>query len=256
MTNKTIIGFGFGIPDLNADCDHNQPAQQVFPFGFGAKKDRGTGFFGFGRAKNGTRAKVGGFQNPGTCLQAFLSFFPPPGLLAPLFRAVFDSRSSFVCFETVGSFSNDDGDGSETVKTAIGLLRKTTGLHVHHAFLYISQPSLRDYDVKMPNFTFYERRKQATTKFFLSLNLNAVSKKSTLEKFAFFRHFHRIRIKAKKFEKTPVHFKSDVFAAVAVVDAKIPQYGNACYAGQITTARQKNQALTLFRPGGRGRGGF
>ena len=74
----------------------------------------------------------------------------------------------------------------------------------------------------MPNFTFYERRKQATTKFFLSLNLNAVPKKSTLEKFAFFRHFHRIRIKAKKFEKTPIHFKSDVFAAVAVVDAKTP----------------------------------
>ena len=74
----------------------------------------------------------------------------------------------------------------------------------------------------MPNFTFYEGRKQATTKFFLSLNLNAVPKKSTLEKFAFFRHFHRIRINAKKFEKTPIHFKSDVFAAVAVVDAKTP----------------------------------
>ena len=39
---------------------------------------------------------------------------------------------------TLGSFSNDDGDGSETVKTAIGLLNKKTGLHVHHAFLYIS----------------------------------------------------------------------------------------------------------------------
>ena len=76
----------------------------------------------------------------------------------------------------------------------------------------------------MPNFTFYEGRKQATTKFFLSLNLNAVPKKSTLEKFAFFRHFHRIRINAKKFEKTPIHFKSDVFAAVAVVDAKTPYY--------------------------------
>ena len=46
--------------------------------------------------KNGTRAKMGGFQNPGICLQAFLSFLPPPRLLAPFFRAVFDSRSSFV----------------------------------------------------------------------------------------------------------------------------------------------------------------
>ena len=31
---------------------------------------------------------------------------------------------------------------------------KITTLHVHHAFLYISLPSLHDYDVKMPNFTF------------------------------------------------------------------------------------------------------
>ena len=40
-----------------------------------------------------------------------------------------------------------------------------------------------------------------------------------LEKFAYFRHFQRIGINAKKFEKTPIHFKSDVFVAVAVVDA-------------------------------------
>ena len=33
-----------------------------------------------------------------------------------------------VC-STLGSFSNDDGNGT------IGLLRKTTTLHVHHAFL-------------------------------------------------------------------------------------------------------------------------
>ena len=34
----------------------------------------------------------------------------------------------------IGSFSNDDGDGKEDVETAIGLLSKTTTLHVHHAF--------------------------------------------------------------------------------------------------------------------------
>ena len=32
------------------------------------------------------------------------------------------------------SFSNDDGDGNEDVKKAMGLLRKTTTLHVHYAF--------------------------------------------------------------------------------------------------------------------------
>ena len=69
---------------------------------------------------------------------------------------------------SVGSFSNGDGDGNENVKKAIGLLNKTTSLHVHHAFLYISLPLLHDYDVKMPSFTFYAGRKQATTKFSFS----------------------------------------------------------------------------------------
>ena len=30
----------------------------------------------------------------------------------------------------------------------LGLMSKTTTLHVHHAFLYISVPSLHNYDVK------------------------------------------------------------------------------------------------------------
>ena len=45
-----------------------------------------------------------------------------------------------------------DGDGDENVK-----ITKTTILHVRHAFLYVSFPSLHDYDVKMPNFTFNRR---------------------------------------------------------------------------------------------------
>ena len=108
-----------------------------------------------------------------------------------------------------GSFSNDDGDGNQgpvarslvsanrwlrgikmyrfpwyltlvstnhassnpgqDVKKAVGLLRKTTTLHVHHAFLYISLPSLHDYDVKMPNCKFYGGRKQATANLFCPL---------------------------------------------------------------------------------------
>ena len=53
---------------------------------------------------------------------------------------------------SLGSLSNDEGDGNEDVKKAIGLLRKTTTLHVHHAFLYTSSPSLHDYDVKIESF--------------------------------------------------------------------------------------------------------
>ena len=79
------------------------------------------------------------------------------------------SETSLRKLGTLGSFSNDDGDGNQDVKKAIGLLRKTTTLHVHHAFLYISLPSFYDYDVKMPNCKFYGGRKQATTNLFFSL---------------------------------------------------------------------------------------
>ena len=102
----------------------------------------------------------------------------------------------------------------------MGLLRRTTTLHVHHAFLYISLPSLHDYDVKMPNCKFYGGRKQATTNLFFSLNLSAVLKKSTPGKFAYTCHFQQIGINATEIEKTGIHFKADVFAAAAVVDAK------------------------------------
>ena len=59
-----------------------------------------------------------------------------------------------------------DADGSENVIKTIGLISKTTALHVHHTFLYISFLFLHDYDVKMPNFAFSGERKQATTKFY------------------------------------------------------------------------------------------
>ena len=36
------------------------------------------------------------------------------------------------------------------------------------------------------------------------------------------RHFQRIGINMTKSEKTLIHFKSDVFAAITVVDAKTP----------------------------------
>ena len=52
---------------------------------------------------------------------------------------------------------------------------KATGLHVHHAFLYISSPSLHDYDVKMHDFTFCGGREhKATAFFFFFLNFDTV----------------------------------------------------------------------------------
>ena len=64
----------------------------------------------------------------------------------------------------LGSFSNDN----ENFRKAIGLLIKTTSLHVQHAFLYIYLLLLHGYYVKMPNFMFYQGRKQARTKFSFS----------------------------------------------------------------------------------------
>ena len=57
---------------------------------------------------------------------------------------------------------------------------------------------------------------------FLSLNLSAVLKKSTTVKFVYTCHFQQIGISAIKIEKTGTHFKTDVFAAVAVIGVKAP----------------------------------
>ena len=69
-------------------------------------------------------------------------------------------------------------------------------------FCYISLPSLYDYDVKMPNFTFLWRAQTSHDELFsLFLNLSAVPKLSTPGKFACIRHFLQIGINATKFKK-------------------------------------------------------
>ena len=63
------------------------------------------------------------------------------------------------------------GRRSSATRASLGTLGrtgKTTPIHVHHAFLYISLPSLHDYDGKMANVTFYGGRKQATAEFSFS----------------------------------------------------------------------------------------
>ena len=71
---------------------------------------------------------------------------------------------------TIGSFSNADSNSKENVKKAIGLISKTiTTMHVKHTFLYVSLPSLHDYDMKFPHGSFYGECKHKTTNFFFSL---------------------------------------------------------------------------------------
>ena len=100
---------------------------------------------------------------------------------------VLDSVS--VCFSPraalLGTLRNYDGDGKENVKKGIGLIRKTTTLHVHHAFLHISLPSLHDYDVELPSFTFYEGRGEKTNDYLFSFSEFRYSPlESTPEEFA------------------------------------------------------------------------
>ena len=42
--------------------------------------------------------------------------------------------------QLIESLSKNDGDSNKNGKKAIDLISKTTSLHVHHAFLYISSP--------------------------------------------------------------------------------------------------------------------
>ena len=53
-----------------------------------------------------------------------------------------------------GTTRSNDADGNKNDKKTKCLISKTTTLHVHHAFLYISFLFLQDFDVKMPNFAF------------------------------------------------------------------------------------------------------
>ena len=45
-------------------------------------------------------------------------------------------------FSRLGNLSNNDGNGNKNVKKAIGLISKTTALHVNHPLLYINLPLL------------------------------------------------------------------------------------------------------------------
>ena len=91
-------------------------------------------------------------------------------------RAKQDKRDMPALEVTKGILRNHDGDDMENhVKKAIGLMSKTTTLHVHHTFLCISFLSLHNYDVKWPNFKFtWERERQGNKFYHLCLNSGAV----------------------------------------------------------------------------------
>ena len=101
----------------------------------------------------------------------------------------------------------------------IGFMSKTTTLHVHHGFLYISLPSLRNYDVKWPNFKFtWERERQGDKFYHVCQNLSAYPSLQLQPKYLSFKT-RRIGIIAKKFKLMRSLFFIDVFMDVAVVES-------------------------------------
>ena len=71
--------------------------------------------------------------------------------------------------------------------------------------------------------------------------MSALLKKSTPGKFAYTCHFKQIGMKATKIEKTGIHFKTDVFATVAVVDVKGPYCLSTSPLGLSNTVKTRDQ---------------
>ena len=93
-----------------------------------------------------------------------LGFAPASPNCSPHHRNKAFSRG--VTAAILGTLRSDDGDANENVKKEIGLITKTTILHVHHTFfVHFFAFTARLEDVKMRNFKLYRGSTQATTKF-------------------------------------------------------------------------------------------
>ena len=118
--------------------------------------------------------------------------------------------------------SNNDVDVNENGKKAIGLDWQNNNFAPASRFFF-SLPSLHDYDVKMPNFTFFGGREHKTTTFFFFsrplMQYFRIQLQKHLPTFDEMNEMERDGISAIKFEAARLHFLSDVFVAVVVVVA-------------------------------------
>ena len=118
----------------------------------------------------------------------------------------------------LGTLSNDDDKDNNNVKKQLVLWAKQllcTCITLFSTFLW--RP-LHDYDVKPPNATFYGGRGHTTTNFPFSiwtwikpLRIQLQEKSPTFDELSGF------QIDTIKFERTQIHFFSDVVTAVVVV---------------------------------------
>ena len=70
--------------------------------------------------------------------------------------------------DSLGSFSNHDGDGNENAEKGNGFVKPNNNFARASRLFVHFFASLHDYNVKMPDFTLYGGRKQATTNFSFS----------------------------------------------------------------------------------------
>ena len=70
--------------------------------------------------------------------------------------------------DSLGSFSNHDGDGNENAEKRNGFVKPNNNFARASRLFVHFFASLHDYNVKMPDFTLYGGRKQATTNFSFS----------------------------------------------------------------------------------------
>ena len=75
-------------------------------------------------------------------------------------------RHNEYCMDSLGSLSNDGGDGSENGKKAMGLDWQNNNFARASRFFVHFFSVLHDYNVKVPTFTFCRERGHKTTTFF------------------------------------------------------------------------------------------
>ena len=118
----------------------------------------------------------------------------------------------------IGSLSNYDDNHNNNFQKTIGLMIKSTALHVITLFRTFLWHPLHDYNMKPPNLTFYRGHGHTTMNFPSSFWTWIKSfKDSTLGKVTCIWHIERVQIGAIKFERTQIHCFNDGFTAIVVV---------------------------------------
>ena len=138
---------------------------------------------------------------------------------------------------------------TRTSKRTIGLLSKTTTLYVHHTFLYISLPSLHDYDVKCLISRFMEDVNKRWL-IFLSLSKRKCGPEKINSRVrnspTLFWHFQRIGLNATVFEKREFILKVTFSLQLPSTMPKLPKsWVNMVLLSLFVVGRQRINGVNI-----------